>query len=162
MHPFLDLLTEALNLTHPRFALAYGEEYTSPEAAARRDLERPFLCEFVYQFRHLWERGLPGRLGLGHIVFQGEPTDVGPLPDLLVWQLGEQGQPDSRLGAVSLAFLSNPGAIAANGSLLARFHRELAYPLAVSIVVGRFRSEPLPAFDGVGSLRFDIDRWQVV
>ena len=64
-HPFVDLLTEALNLTHPRFALAFGEEYGPHEtdAAARRERERPFLCEFVHQFRHLWERGLPGRLG---------------------------------------------------------------------------------------------------
>ena len=157
--PFVDLIVEALNLTHPRFALAYGREYDPADAAAARcECERPFLLEFFHQFRHLWERGLPGRLGLGHIVIQGEPTDAGPLPDLLVWQLGERGQPHRRLGAMSVAFCSNPEAVHTKGERLAHFRKVIGYPQAVNIVVGSGVSS-VPQFEGVTNLFFDTDRW---
>lgn len=162
--PFLDLILEALNLCHPRFALAFGSEYSPGDALAkRRERERPFLCEFYHQFRHLWERGLPGRLGLGHLVVQGEPKDLGPLPDLLFWRLGEAGQPDQRTGAVSLSFLTNPETIADNGELLSRFQREHGYPMAVSVVVGAFsnsEADALPSFAGVTYVRYDTQRRQ--
>jgi hypothetical protein len=160
--PLLDLLVESLNLIHPRFALAYGREYgpADTEAAARRERERPFLLEFYHQFRHLWERGLPGRLGLGHIVVQGELNETGPLPDLLLWRLGEHGQPDTRLAAVSLAFLSNEAAQTSNLGILARFRTVYGYPHAVSILVGQVANLPanFPRAEGVSCIFYDIDR----
>lgn len=73
---FLELLVEALNLMHPRFAAA------NP------------VHEFYHQFRRLWDKALPVQLGLGHLVFQAEPNLK---PDLLLWQL----EPERRLAAVN-------------------------------------------------------------
>lgn len=164
VEPVLLYLTEALNLTHPRFALAYGEAYAAEEQSPGRERERPFLGEFYHQLRHLWERGFPAQLGLGHLVFQGEPGEPGPWPDLLLWRLGEAGRPDIRLAAVALAFLSNPQAILHNGQRLAHYRHNRGYPLAVNIVVGRFAdaAPPLPQFPDVHLLRFDITRWQTL
>jgi hypothetical protein len=163
---FLTLLIEALNLMHPRFALAGGREYSADEAAeppaARKFRERSVLLEFYHEFRRLWDQAYPVEVGLGHIVIQNEPDGGSRAPDLLFWQLGENGQPSKRLGAVSFAFLTNPAAIAADLALLARFHKAQGYPFAVSILVGRradFTPPALPA--GVGCLFFDIDRWLV-
>ena len=76
-HPFLSLVVEALNLTHPRFALANGREYSPEEAAeppaARKVRERSFLMEFYHEFRRLWDRAVPVQRGLGHIVIQADP-----------------------------------------------------------------------------------------
>src|SRR4051812_28849523 len=116
--PFLTLVTEALNLMHPRFASAHGREYPAAEAdeppAARKVRERSFLMEFYHEFRRLWDQALPVNLGLGHVLVQADPDAGNRTPDLLFWQLGERGAPDRRLAAVSLAFLSNPAAIAAD------------------------------------------------
>ena len=66
-HPFLDLATEALNQLHPRFAgkglLAYPPADADGPAAARKERERPFVREFYHQFRRLWDKALPVRLG---------------------------------------------------------------------------------------------------
>jgi hypothetical protein len=167
--PFLTLLVEALNRMHPRFALAHGREYTAAEAdeppAARKARERSFVMEFYSEFRRLWDQAVPVQRGLGHIVIQGDPDAGSRTPDLLFWQLGERGQPDRRLGAVSFAFLSNPSAISADQTLLARFRDAPGYPRAVSVVVGRHANVPasgLAAADGVTVIFFDIDKWQVV
>lgn len=142
--PLVDLLIESLNLTHPRFALAYGRE--------------SFLLEFYHQFRHLWERGLPGRLGLGHIVLQGEPVDVGPLPELLLWRLGEHGKPDERLAAVSVGVAPDRERVRSNGERLLHFHTVIGYPHAVNIVVGR-EFDDVPQLEGVTTVWFDTGRW---
>ena len=167
--PFLMLLVEALNLTHPRFALANGREFSPQEAeeppATRKVRERSFLMEFYAEFRRLWDKAVPVQRGLGHIVIQSEPEAGSRTPDLLFWQLGERGQPDRRLGAVSFAFLSNPSAVAADQTLLARFREAPGYSRAVSVVIGRSADVPerrLPAVDGVTAIFFDIDRWQAV
>jgi hypothetical protein len=167
--PFLMLLVEALNLTHPRFALAHGREYTATEAeeppAARKVRERSFLMEFYHEFRRLWDKAVPVQRGLGHVVIQADPDAGSRTPDLLFWQLGEHGQPDRRLGAVSFAFLSNPTAVAADQALLARFRDSPGYSRAVSVVIGRRANVPesgLPAADGVTVIFFDIEKWQVV
>lgn len=164
VEPVLLYLTEALNLTHPRFALAYGEAYAAEDQPLCRERERPFLAEFFHQLRHLWERGFPSQLGLGHLVLQGEPGSAGPWPDFLWWRLGEAGRPHCRLAAVALAFLSNHPAILHNGQLLAHYRHNLGYPVAVNIVVGRFAidASPLTEFPGVHLLRFDITRWQTL
>lgn len=79
---FLELLVEALNLMHPRFAAA------NP------------VHEFYHQFRRLWDKALPVQLGLGHLVFQSEPNPPpGPQPDLLIWQL----EPERRFAAVNFS-----------------------------------------------------------
>ncbi len=165
--PFLQLLVEALNLTHPRFALAHGREYTVGEAeeppAARKTRERSFLMEFYHEFRRLWDKAVPVQRGLGHIVIQADPDAGTRTPDLLFWQLGERGQPDRRLGAVSFAFLSNPSALAADQTLLARFRDTPGYPRAVSVVIGRQADLPdsgLRPATGVIVIFFDIDKWQ--
>ena len=92
-HPFISLVVEALNLTHPRFALAHGREYTSEEAAeptaARKVRERPFLMEFYHEFRRLWDKAVPVQRGLGHVIIQADPEAGSRTPDLLFWQLGE-------------------------------------------------------------------------
>lgn len=164
-NPLFTLVLEALNLMHPRFAAANGLEYTPAEAseppAARKFRERAFLLEFYHELRRLWDQALPVQLGLGHIMVQGEP-DVSRTPDLLIWQLGERGQPDRRLGAVSIAFLSNPDAVAADQTLLARFRNNPGYPQAASVVVGRRAASPetgLVGPKGVTVIFFDIDRW---
>jgi hypothetical protein len=164
--PFLTLIVEALNLMHPRFAAAYGREYTSVEAgeppATRKTRERSFLLEFYHEFRHLWDKAFPVELGLGHVIVQGEPEIGSRTPDLLFWQLGERGQPDRRLGALSVAFLSNPDAVSADQLLLARFRKTPGYRYAVSVVVGQRNAVPasgLPAMDGVTVVFFDVDRW---
>ena len=103
-NPFLSLIVEALNLTHPRFALAHGREYATGEAeeppAARKVRERSFLMEFYHEFRRLWDKAVPVQRGLGHVVIQGDPDAGTRAPDLLFWQLGERGQPDRRLGGL--------------------------------------------------------------
>ena len=164
--PFLTLIVEALNLLHPRFAAANGREYSPAEAAEppalRKVRERSFLMEFYHELRRLWDQAFPVELGLGHVIVQGEPEIGTRTPDLLFWQLGEHGQPDRRLGALSLAFLSNPDAVASDHTLLARFLKTPGYPYAVSIVVGRLAAIPeagLPEADGVTVVFFDVDRW---
>jgi hypothetical protein len=164
--PFLTLIVESLNLMHPRFAAANGREYPPAEigepAATRKARERSFLMEFYHEFRRLWDQAFPVELGLGHIIVQGEPEITSRTPDLLFWQLGEHGQPDRRLGALSVAFLSNPVALTADQTLLARFRKTPGYQYALSVVVGRWAEVPasgLPSADGVTVLFFDIDRW---
>lgn len=164
--PFLTLIVESLNLMHPRFAAANGREYTSAEAgeppATRKVRERSFLLEFYHEFRRLWDQAFPVRLGLGHVVLQSEPDIGGRTPDLLFWQLGEHGQPDRRLGALSLVLLSNPDAVTADHTLLARFHKAPGYQYAVGVVVGRREAIPasgLPSAEGVTVIFFDLDRW---
>jgi hypothetical protein len=163
-HPFLALLTESLNLMHPRFAAAHGLAYTPAEAdeppAARKAKERSFVMECYAEFRRLWDRAEPVRRGLGHII-QGDPDAPARQPDLLFWQLGERGEPDCRLAAVSLVFATNPAALAADLKLLARF-RDLGYALAVCVVIGRDADAEPPAADGVAVLRFDTEKWKVI
>jgi hypothetical protein len=165
--PFLTLIVESLNLMHPRFAAANGREYSASEreepAASRKVRERSFAMEFYHEFRRLWDRAFPVELGLGHIVVGSEPELATRSPDLLLWQIGEHGLPDRRLGAVSIAFLSNPDAIAADRLLLAKFYKVLGYRFAASIVVGRWENVPesgLPSAEGVSVIFFDVDRWQ--
>ena len=163
-HPFLSLIVEALNLTHPRFALANGREYSPEEAAeppaARKFRERSFLMEFYHEFRRLWDRAVPVQRGLGHVVIQADPEGASRTPDLLFWQLGEQGAPDKRLAALSIAFRSNPDAVTVDQTRLARWHATPGYPLAVSVVVGRV-GEKADEPEGVTVIEFDIETWQV-
>jgi hypothetical protein len=163
-HPFLALLTESLNLMHPRFAAAHGLAYAPEEAdeppAARKAKERSFLMEFYAEFRRLWDRAEPVRRGLGHIIIQGDPDAPARQPDLLFWTLGERGEPDRRLAAVSLVFATNPAALASDLKLLARF-RDLGYALAVCVVIGR-AGDGEPSADGVVVLRFDTEKWKVI
>lgn len=161
--PFLDLVTEALNLLHPRFAgkgsVAYPPEEAESPAAARKERERPFAREFYHQFRRLWDKALPVRLGLGHLVVQADPNPPpGRQPDLLVWQLGERGDLDRPLAALCFVSGTNPAALDADGAALARF-RAGGYPVAVLVAIG---PADAVAPDGVSVLRFDPDRWQVV
>ena len=127
--PFLMLLVESLNLMHPRFAAAHP------------------LHEFYHQFRRLWDKALPVQLGLGHIIVQDDPdSPPGPRPDLLVWQIGESGQPDRRLGAVSLV------ESVADLAVLARYKLGLEYPHAVGIEIG---NRGLPFVEGVARIEYD-------
>jgi hypothetical protein len=165
--PFLTLVVEALNLMHPRFAAANGREYTPEEAAgplaARKVRERPFLLEFYHEVRHLWDQAVPVQLGLGHVVVQSEPDLSARIPDLLFWQLGERGEPDRRLAAVSLALLTNPDAVSADQTLLARYRHAPGYRYGVGIVVGGLEALPaagMPAAEGVTAVFFDAERWQ--
>ena len=164
--PFLSLVTDALNLTHPRFAAAGGLVYTAEEAeepaAARKVRERPFVMEFYHEFRRLWDQAAPVQRGLGHIMIQADPDAGSRTPDLLFWTLGERGATDSRRAAVSFALLSNPGAVTADQTLLAKFRDKPGYPRAVSVVIGR-RAEvgEVPKVDGVATLFFDTVKWQV-
>jgi hypothetical protein len=161
--PFLDLVTEALNQLHPRFAgkgaLAYPPAEADGPAAARKERERPYVREFYHQFRRLWDKALPVRLGLGHVVVQPDPAPPpGRQPDLLVWQLGEQGAADRPLAALCFVSGSNPDALAADLAALGRF-RAAGYPVAVLVAVG---PADVAGAGGVSILRFDPDRWQVV
>jgi hypothetical protein len=167
--PFLALVTDALDLMHPRFAAAGGLSYSSEEAgeppAARKVRERAFVMEFYAEFRRLWDKADPVRRGLGHVMIQADP-DAGPrTPDLLFWKLGEHGAPDARLAAVSFAFATNPAAVAADQTLLAKFRDKPGYPRAVSVVIGRRTDLPpdgLPRQDGVAVIFFDTEKWQVI
>ena len=164
--PFVTLVVEALNLCHPRFALANGQSYAADEAdgpaAARKDRERPVVLEFYHQFRRLWDKALPVKLGLGHVVIQADhDAPSGRRPDLLFWQLGEHGRPDRRLGAVSVVFLSNPATLAADLALLARYRTTPGYPTAVCVIVGRQADIPadgIPAEEAVTRVFLDTDR----
>src|SRR5262245_37061908 len=177
--PFLTLIVEALNLMHPRFAAAHGREYPDYEVlgpdtgpSRRKDRERSFLMEFYHQFRHLWDQALPVRLGLGHVVVQGEPEPEtledmieGRPPDLLFWQLAEHGQPARRLACVSVVFASNPNALAEDLQMLSTFRRHRGYPQAVGVIVGRVADLPDtggPSAEGVPIAFFDTDRWQAL
>jgi len=159
--PFLTLLVEALNLLHPRFAAADGPAYSPADAdtpaALRKERERSYLFEFYHQFRRLWDKALPVKLGLGHVVVQTDPAaPAGRRPDLLFWQLGEAGGPDRRLAAVSLVFASNPTALAADLAALARFRTTPGYPTAACVVIGR--EVEVPPADGVARIVYDTDR----
>ncbi len=163
--PFVSLLVEALNLTHPRFASAGGLAYTPEEAeepaAARKVRERPFVMEFYHEFRRMWDRAEPVRRGLGHVMIQADPDAGSRAPDLLFWTLGERGAIDSRLAAVSFALLTNPGAVAADQALLARVRDKPGYPRAVSVVIGRRAGgADVPQVDGVTTVFFDTESWQ--
>jgi hypothetical protein len=164
-NPFLSLVSDALNLMHPRFAAAHGLAYPPEEAAeppaARKVRERPVVMEFYHEFRRMWDRAEPVRLGLGHVMIQAEPDAGARTPDLLFWVLGERGAPDARLAAVSFAFATNPSAIAADRALLARFRDVPGYPRAVSVIVGR-RADmgEVPKTDGVTTIVFDTETWQ--
>lgn len=165
--PFLQLVVEILNLTHPRFASAGGLVYTPEEAdepaAARKARERPFVMEFYSEFRRMWDRAEPVRRGLGHVMIRSDPDAGSRTPDLLFWKLGERGAADSRLAALSVAFVSNPGAVTADQTLLARFRDKPGYPRAVGVVVGRAAElAAVPNADGVTTILFDSDKWQVV
>ncbi len=130
--PFLMLLVESLNLMHPRFAAAHP------------------LHEFYHQFRRLWDKALPVQLGLGHIVVQDDPdSPPGSRPDLLIWRIGEGGQPDRRLGAVSLV------ESAADLAVLARYKLGLEYPHAVGIEIG---NRGLPPVEGVARIEYDTQK----
>ncbi|MDY3553557.1 hypothetical protein R5W24_002660 [Gemmata sp. JC717] len=166
--PFLALVTDALNLMHPRFAAAHGTAYAPDEAeeppAARKVRERSFVMEFYHEFRRMWDQAEPVRRGLGHVLIQADPDAGARVPDLLFWKLGERGAPDERLGAMSFAFLSNPNAVSADQSLLAKFRDKPGYPRAVSVVIGRHANLPtegLPHTDGVVTVFFDTEKWQV-
>jgi hypothetical protein len=166
--PFLAFVADALNLMHPRFASAHGLAYTPAEAdepaAARKARERPVVLEFYHEFRRMWDQAEPVRRGLGHIVTQADPAAGARTPDLLFWALGERGAADARLAAVSVAFLTNPGAVAADQALLARYRDAPGYPRAVSVVVGRRADLPadgVPRTDGVATVFFDVETWQV-
>ncbi|HEY1188931.1 MAG TPA: hypothetical protein VGE74_14850 [Gemmata sp.] len=166
--PFLALVTDVLNLTHPRFAAAHGLAYTAAEAdeppAARKVRERPFVMEFYHEFRRMWDQAEPIRRGLGHLLIQADPDAGARAPDLLFWKLGERGAPDERLAAVSFAFLTNPNAVSADQTLLAKFRDKPGYPRAVSVVIGRGTDLPAeggPRTDGVVTVFFDAERWQV-
>lgn len=165
--PFLQLVIEALNLTHPRFASAGGLVYTPEEAeepaAARKVRERPFLMEFYSEFRRMWDKAEPIRRGLGHVMIQADLAAGSRTPDLLFWKLGEHGASDSRLAALSFAFATNPGAVAADQALLAKLRDKPGYPRAISVVIGR-AADPraVPRVDGVVTLCFDTDKWRVV
>lgn len=161
--PFVDLVTEALNLLHPRFAgrdgLVYPPAEADSPAAARKDRERPFVREFYHQFRRLWDKALPVRLGLGHLLIQADPAPPpGRQPDLLVWQLGENGAPDQRYAALAFVCGSNPTALDADLATLVRFHTA-GYAVAVLVRIGP-AGDPPPAAEGVSLLPFDADRWQ--
>ena len=120
--------------------------------------------EFYHEFRRLWDRAVPVQRGLGHVIIQADPEAGSRTPDLLFWQLGENGQPDRRLAAVSIAFASNPDAVAADQTLLARFRASPGYPVAVSVVVGRREgSSDLESVipEGVSVIVFDVEKWQV-
>ena len=154
--PFLTLIVEALNLTHPRFAAAHGLVYPEDEVrgwdsgpSRRKDRERSFLMEFYHQLRHLWDKALPVRLGLGHVVVQGEPEPEtledmieGRPPDLLFWRPVEHGQPARRLACASVAFASNPNALTDDLHMLSTFRRRRGYPRAVCVIVGRVADLP--------------------
>lgn len=160
-HPFLDLVTEALNLLHPRFAgkgeLAYPPADADSPAAARKDRERAAVREFYHQFRRLWDKALPVRLGLGHLMVRADALP-GRQADLLVWQLGENGAPDRRFAAVSLVSGTNPAALDADLAALGRA-RAAGYAVVVLVV---FDTANVVSPEGVSILRFDTDRWQVV
>jgi hypothetical protein len=171
--PFLTLVIEALNLMHPRFAAAHGltyqpaEEYDLPQMQKLR--EHSFLLEFYHQLRHLWDRAIPVKLGLGHVLIRdddpGRASSIGTRPDLLFWRLGEHEEPDRRLAAFSLVFAANEIALNSHLSALARYRKDLGFPYAVVALVGRFAevtSSSLPAAPGVSVVFFDTDRWQVV
>lgn len=139
--PFLTLLVEALNLMHPRFAAAHP------------------LPEFYHQFRRLWDKALPVQLGLGHVILQPDP-DAPAGPDLFFWQLGEHGNPDRRLGAVSLVTLSNPATLDAALEPLAAC-RTAGYAYAVCVAIGRATDVPdagRPSAEGVTHIVYDTDR----
>ena len=164
-HPFLALVIEALNLTHPRFALGNGREYTSAEAAeppaARKCREHSFLLEFYHEFRRLWDRAVPVQRGLGHVIVQADPDAASRSPDLLFWQIGEGGASDRRLAAVSIAFRSNPEAVGADQALLARWRTAPGYPVVVSVVVGSAEEAPRQgAPEGLVVIDFDTEKWQ--
>lgn len=166
--PFLALVTDALNLMHPRFASAQGLAYSPSEAeeppAARKVRERSFVMEFYHEFRRLWDQAVPVQRGLGHVLIQADPDAGARAPDLLFWKLGERGAADARLAAVSFAFSTNPNAVASDQALLAKFRDKPGYPRAVSVVIGR-RADvqgEVPSIDGVAVLFFDVGAWQVV
>ncbi|MBM3983461.1 MAG: hypothetical protein FJ304_24970 [Planctomycetes bacterium] len=164
---FVQLVIEALNLTHPRFASAGGLVYTPEEAeepaAARKVRERPFVMEFYSEFRRMWDKAEPIRRGLGHIIIQSDSDAGARAPDLLFWKLGEHGAPDSRLAAISFAFATNPGAVAADQTLLARVRDKPGYPRAIGVVIGRAADlGAVPRADGVVTLCFDTEKWRVV
>ncbi len=166
--PFLALITEALNLMHPRFAAAHGLAYSASEAeeppTARKVRERSFVMEFYHEFRRLWDQAVPVQRGLGHILIQADPDAGSRTPDLLFWKLGELGASDKPLAAVSFAFLTNPNAVNADQTLLARFRNARGYSRAVSVVIGRRADvrDEAPPVDGVAVLFFDTEKWQVV
>lgn len=164
--PFLQLVIEILNLTHPRFASAGGLIYTPEEAeepgAARKVRERPFVMEFYSEFRRMWDRAEPVRRGLGHLIIQSDNDAGARTPDLLFWKLAERGSPDSRAAALSFAFASNPGAVTADQTLLARFRDKPGYPRAIGVVAGRAAElTAVPKVDGVATIFFDTEKWQV-
>ncbi len=167
--PFLTLVTEALNLMHPRFAAAHGLAYSASEAeeppAARKVRERSFVMEFYHEFRRMWDQAVPVQRGLGHVLIQADPDAGARTPDLLFWKLGERGAHDERLAAVSFAFLTNPNAVNADQTLLARFRDKPGYSRAISVVIGQRADLPADDVrtpDGVAVLFFDTEKWQAV
>ena len=122
MTPFVDLVVEALNLMHPRFARANGAD--------------SFRLEFYHAFRRLWDKALPVKLGLGHVMLHDEPA--GDASGLYFWRLGEGGQPDAPLGVVVFSEAAVEG-----------------YPHVVRVGIG---TAPAPA-EGETAIAFDTERW---
>jgi hypothetical protein len=118
---FLDLVVEALNLMHPRFAMGNGTD--------------SFRLEFYHCFRRLWDKALPVKLGLGHVLLAAEPDTKG----LYFQRLGENGQEDRHLGAV---LFGEP--VAVDG-----------YPEVVWVTLDASTSPP----NGVTRVVFDTERW---
>ena len=119
MTPFIDLVVEALNLMHPRFARTNGAD--------------SFRLEFYHAFRRLWDKALPVKLGLGHVMLCDAPAG-----GLGFVRLGENGQPDAPLGVVFFG----EGAPAAG------------YPQSVCVVVG-----DAPPVEGMTTIVLDTERW---
>jgi hypothetical protein len=137
---FTDLIVEALNVTHPRFAHARRRE--------------SFVLELYHQLRRLWDKALPVKLGLGHVMLHDDPTLPDP-PELIFWRLGEGGAADARLGVVSVSYLPTAEDVDRDLTRLAAC-RAVGYPHAVGVVVAPHPTA-VPARDDVSVVVFDVD-----
>jgi len=119
VNPFVDLVVESLNLMHPRFGRACGED--------------SFRLEFYHAFRRLWDKALPVKLGLGHVMLNDAPPG-----GLGFVRLGEGGAADAPLGAV----------------LFGDAPQVVGYPHVVRVAGA--------AGAGETGVAFDTERWMVV
>ena len=121
-HPFISLVIEALNLTHPRFALRPRPGIhirRSEEPAGRRKVrERPFLMEFYHEFRRLWDRAVPGAARARARRHPGRSGRrfANARPALLATRRERPARSTSRRGLDGIP--SNPDAVAADQTLL--------------------------------------------